>query len=161
VLDPLFVRKGVEYEGAFMSGYTERTALSLASTGGDAILVGQTSYLSKDSAPSDANYSNGLNALAGNLYPATTRITALNASVINQGAINPQPGRSPELRLLAGNDVFPGSIVMSRDNPATIPSPFTPLGGFGWPTPDIDPSIRNPDCLPNANDYEPSRIYAL
>jgi hypothetical protein len=53
VLDPLMVGKGLSTSGenAFMSGQTERTALGLTSTGGDVLLVGQTTYLSKDLTP--------------------------------------------------------------------------------------------------------------
>ncbi|WP_324614995.1 filamentous haemagglutinin family protein [Hyphomicrobium album] len=130
MLDPLRVGLSV------MSGHTERSQLSLTSTGGDVVLVGQAKFLSKDlSYPDNCcagiafSYENVNNA-AGNLYPSKTRIAALNGSVFNNTLLT-LPSSDPELRILAAKDVSPGTIVMSRD----------------W--------------LPNANDDEPSRIYAL
>ncbi|WP_441240899.1 filamentous haemagglutinin family protein [Tardiphaga sp. 768_D3_N2_1] len=191
VLDPLLVGKGEASELAYMSGQTDRTALTLTSTGGDVGIVGQVDYLSKDidfvSSSTAARYYSRVNSLAGNLYPSRVRITALNGSVLNAGVIYTLPGSRPELRILAGNDVYPGSILMSRATPAMIPSPFEPVGGDGsliqlpsWydfhavlyndiVTPPSNLAghqlhhygLRNPEHLPNENDYEPSRIYAL
>lgn len=173
VLDPLLVG----LDGAFMNGQTDGTALNLTSTGGDVILVGQAAYLSKDlDVPSNGHPYQAVNAFAGNLYPSKTLITALNGSVINQGTFYTMPGSSPELRILAGNDVRPGAIVMSRATPAMIAAPFMPVpsGMHSLLMNDLSPppsnlaghdaylyGIRNPEHLPNENDYEPSRIYAL
>ncbi|WP_441276644.1 filamentous hemagglutinin family protein [Tardiphaga sp. 172_B4_N1_3] len=191
LLDPLLVGKGEASELAYMSGQTDRTALSLTSTGGDVMIVGQVDYLSKDvdwvASPTAARYYSKVNSLAGNLYPSRVRITALNGSVANAGVIYTLPGSRPELRILAGNDVYPGAILMSRATPAMIPSPFEPVGGDGsliqlpnWydfhtvlyndiiaPPSNLSGhqlhlyGLRNPEHLPNENDYEPSRIYAL
>lgn len=191
LLDPLLVGKGDIYEFAYMSGQTDRTALSLTSTGGDVRIVGQVKYLSKDldkvAFSETERYYSEVNTLAGNLYPSRVRIAALNGSVTNAGEIFTLPGSRPELRILAGKDVHPGSIIMSRATPAMIPSPFEPVGGVSSPVQflrDYDfrialyndivapPSnlanhelhlygLRNPEHLPNENDYEPSRIYAL
>ena len=191
MLDPLLVGKGELYEMAYMSGQTDRTALSLTSAGGDIMIVGQAKYLSKDvdfaASSNAANIYARVNNLAGNLYPSKVRITALNGSVINGGQIYTLPGTSPELRILAGNDVAPGEIIMSRATPAMIPSPLEPVGGDGSPiqlpswydlhialynyvkAPADNLSdhplhlfrLSNPEHLPNENDYEPSRIYAL
>ena len=191
MLDPLLVGKGEANELAYMSGQTDRTALSLTSTGGDVRIVGQAQYLSKDinftTSSTAARYYSEVNNLAGNLYPSKVRITTLNGSVTNAGQIYMLPGTSPELQILAGNDVAPGAIVMSRATPAMIPSPLEPVGGSGTPIQlpswydfhtvlynDIIPppsnlgghqlhlyNLRNPEHLPNENDYEPSRIYAL
>jgi hypothetical protein len=162
-----------------MSGQTDRTALSLSSTGGDVILVGQTTYLSKDAA---SGGSATLNRLAGNIYPSQVRIAALNGSVINS-TLYTMPGSSPELRIIAAKDILPGSILMGRATPAMIPSPFEPVAGTTTVTVNIGDMggilanpiggrpftphavhlwlLSNPEQLPNANDYEPSRIYAL
>jgi filamentous hemagglutinin family protein len=178
VLDPLLVG-----DDSYMSGQTNRTALSLTSTGGDVILVGQATYLSKDlNIPNNGHPYEGVNSLAGNLYPSKIRISALNGSVINQGPIYALPGSAPELRILASNDVNPGAIVMSRATLEMVPSPFEPVGGNQFQAfytlqtallNDIVPpsnlaghllhlqEIGNPEHLPNENDYEPSRIYSL
>ncbi|WP_176721961.1 filamentous haemagglutinin family protein [Bradyrhizobium sp. LMTR 3] len=194
-LDPLMIGKGESHEFNFMSGQTDRTALSLTSTGGDVILVGQTTYLSKDlnsTGGASAAWAN-VNNFAGNIYPSKLRIAALNGSVINEAQYNTTtgsvptlytlPGSSPELRIVAADDVLVGSILMSRAMPAMIPSPFEPVAGttlvhvnlsgmhsvltnpIGGPpfTPHVLHlySLSNPEHLPNENDYEPSRIYAL
>ncbi|WP_213285445.1 filamentous haemagglutinin family protein [Bradyrhizobium sp. sGM-13] len=194
-LDPLMVGKGEIHEFNFMSGQTDRTALSLTSTGGDVILVGQTSYLSKDlnSTGGASEAWTNVNNFAGNIYPSKLRIAALNGSVINESQYNTTtglvptlytlPGSSPELRIIAADDVLVGSILMSRATPAMIPSPFEPVAGttlvhvnlsgmhsvltnpIGGPgfTPHALHlyNLSNPAHLPNENDYEPSRIYAL
>lgn len=199
-IDPLMVGKGEPNESVFfMSGQTERTALSLTSTGGDVTLVGQIEYLSKDvNTTSGANGAiTTMNNFAGNIYPSKLRIAALNGSVINQSqyaatgtitTLYTMPSSNPELRILAANDLLPGSIVMSRATLEMIPSPFEPASGstiyhvnlgnmgtgmydllangIGGPPPGIPHALhlyylRNPEHLPNENDYEPSRIYAL
>lgn len=192
MLDPLLVGKGVANELAYMSGQTDRTALSLTSTGGDVTIVGQVEYLSKDvdRVSSAASYYSEVNDLAGNLYPSRVHITALNGSVVNLGTIYALPGTSPEMRILAADDIMPGGIVMSRAVPEALPSPFRPVGGDGAPVKFSNGvltfdellhneiksppsnlsalghklfvySVSNPERLPNADDYEPSRIYAL
>lgn len=198
-IDPLMVGRGEANESVFfMSGQTERTALSLTSTGGDVILVGQIEYLSKDLNITGGNALATMNNFAGNIYPSKLRIAALNGSVINAAeystasgsmvTLYTMPSSSPELRIIAANDVLPGSIVMSRATPAMIPSPFEPasgstiyhvnLGNMGTGMYDLLANsiggnapqtphalhlynLRNPAHLPNENDYEPSRIYAL
>ncbi|UPJ52707.1 filamentous hemagglutinin family protein [Bradyrhizobium sp. 200] len=192
-LDPLMVGRGETYEFSFMSGQTDRTALSLTSTGGEVTLVGQTTYLSKDADSTSSAALATLNVFAGNIYPSKLRIAALNGSVINAAQYNTTtgsvptlytlPGSSPELRIIAADDVLVGSILMSRATPAMIPSPFEPVAGnvlvrvnlsgmHGVLTNPIGgaPStshalhlynLGNPAHLPNENDYEPSRIYAL
>jgi hypothetical protein len=77
-LDPLLVGKGVVNEPTFMSSQTERTAISLTSTGGDVILIGQATYLSKDvTTVSEQQAYGDVNLFAGNIYPSKTRVTAL------------------------------------------------------------------------------------
>ena len=134
VLDPLLVGKGSFYEKSYMSGLTDRSALSLTSVGGDVTLVGQTKYLSKDvtyvTDRDDRSYET-VNDYAANLYPSMTRIAALNGSVRNQAVMQVLPGTTPELRILAGKDVMPGSVVMGRGVLDLMPSPFRPAGGSG------------------------------
>jgi hypothetical protein len=140
-LDPLLVGKGTLYEPTFMSSQTERTALSLTSTGGDVILVGQATYLSKDvTTVSEQQAYGNVNLFAGNIYPSKTRVTALNGSVVNSvslmhgtialsGTLYKMPSSHPELRILAANDVLSGEIVMARATLEMIPSPFEPVAG--------------------------------
>jgi filamentous hemagglutinin family protein len=197
-LDPLMVSAGEVNPFSFMSSHTDRTALSLTSTGGDVILVGQKNFLSRDvdyamgSTPAGALAS--MNNFAGNIYPSKLRMAALNGSVINESqystttgsveTIYTMPSSNPELRIIAANDVLPGSIVMSRATPEMIPSPFEPVAGntlvfvnlsgmgdllanpVGGAAPQTPHALhlynlRNPAHLPNENDYEPSRVYAL
>lgn len=185
VLDPLLVGKGQVYETTFMSSQSERTALSLTSTGGDVILVGQATYLSKDvtTQAQQVLFAN-VNTFAANVYPSKTRVTALNGSVVNS-TLYTMPSSNPELRILAANNVFSGDIVMARATLEMIPSPFEPVGGtvaspvslgglydvlINALTPPASNiaghalhlyNLRNPAHLPNEGDYEPSRIYAL
>ena len=131
VLDPLMLGTTNPGETAFMSGYTDRTMLSLMSVGGDVALVNQAQYLSKDLDMPDANHGpdnfySQVAQFAGNMYPSMTRITALNGTVQNLARFFMMPGRTPELRLLAERDVVPGVIVMARAVPEMLPSPFRP-----------------------------------
>jgi hypothetical protein len=131
-------------------------------------------------------YYEGMNINAGNVYPSKVRITALNGSVENLETFYMLPGSAPELRILAENNVVPGAIVMSRATLEMIPSPFVPVGANGAPIRFVSgftfnevlyndmtlpPSnisglqrylygFRDPEHLPNEDDYEPSRIYA-
>ncbi|TWT03885.1 filamentous haemagglutinin family protein [Reyranella sp. CPCC 100927] len=137
MLDPLLIGQGSFHDGAYMSGQTDRSALSLISVGGDVILVGQTTFLSKDldfpDPWSGPRAYMQVNKFAGNLFPSRTRITALNGVVDNQDTFFMLPGSRPELRILAEKDVLPGAIVMSRATPAMVPSPFESVGGEGAP----------------------------
>ncbi|MBB4425814.1 filamentous hemagglutinin family protein [Bradyrhizobium sp. CIR48] len=149
VLDPLLVGKGMSHELTFMSSQSERTALNLTSTGGDVILVGQATYLSKDITTPALQVLANVNSLAANIYPSKTRVTALNGSVLNS-TLYTMPSRNPELRLLAANDVLVGEIVMSRAALEMIPSPFEPVGGtvsspvnLGGSSPDTLSGLHN------------------
>lgn len=136
VLDPLLLGSSYFEFGAFMSGYTGRTALDLTSVGGNVILVNQGQYISKNLDVIDPVHSADvplalMGQLAVNLYPSMTRITALNGSITNQARFFTMPGRTPELRLLAADNIDTGTIVMSRAPLAMIPSPLQPVGGSG------------------------------
>ena len=212
IMDPLLLSSdqtiygGGNYDEAHMSGYTDRTAIDLVSTGGNVWLINQGRYLSKDLDVRGTTYNQDINyslvgLMATNLYPSQTRISALNGSVTNVQRFYTAPGSSPELRILANSDVTLGEIYMSRATMEMMPSPFRPVGGIGgapiqlvisaFPNDFQVPgdlsgfhsllinkmslteypisynthgkyieSIRNPDELQNARDYEPSRIYA-
>ncbi|TAI64597.1 hypothetical protein CWO89_17955, partial [Bradyrhizobium sp. Leo170] len=136
VLDPLLLGSSYWEFGAFMSGYTDRTALDLTSVGGNVILANQGQYISKNLDVTDAFHSPDLplalmGQLAVNLYPSMTRVTALNGSIVNQARFFTVPGRTPELRLLAADNIDTGTIVMSRATLDMMPSPFRPVGGPG------------------------------
>ncbi len=164
VLDPLLLGRGVSSEKSYMSGLTDRSALSLTSVGGDVTLVGQTKYLSKDityvTDRDDRSYEK-VNDYAANLFPSMMRIAALNGSVRNQVIMNVVPGTTPELRILAGQDVMPGTIVMGRGVLDLMPSPFMPKSGSSTVTAINLGAVLFSDIIgPSLNDYEPSRIYA-
>jgi filamentous hemagglutinin len=210
VLDPLMLDGdsphfgGADDTSAYMTGYTDRTSLDLTAIGGDVTLVGQGRYLSKDvtimqsSIGADFQYSI-IGRLATNLYPSMTRISALNGSVTTGTRLFTMPGRTPELRILADQDIVLGEIIMSRADPAVLPSPYRPVSGSGslsgvlfydndrediqsspnsgfhnllenfidfqfTGAPKVQKSFieanRNPARLVNADDSEPSRIFA-
>jgi hypothetical protein len=123
-----------------------------------------------------------------NRYPAVTRITALNGSLEIGGPLYTTPGVNAELRILVENDIrltnynpatvdiYPnGQIFMSRATSEMMPSPFLPFlgadfhlliannaGPTAWYNSDLDAylhTVNNPDRLPMADGYEPSRIY--
>lgn len=134
VLDPLLLGSSYWDFGAYMSGYTARTALDLTSVGGNVSLVNQGQYISKNLDVTDPFHSPDvplalIGQLAVNLYPSMTRVTALNGSITNQARFFTMPGRTPELRLMAADNIDTGTIVMSRAPLAMIPSPFQPVGG--------------------------------
>lgn len=214
VLDPLLLSAdlmiygGAALSNANMSGYTNRTSLSLVSVGGDVTLVNQGQFLSKDLDITPLNYTEDrdysiVGLFATNLYPSITRITALNGDIANLDKLFTAPGSRPELRMLAGNDIYLGQITMARATAEMMPSPFRPLNGTNytitfigspfstdserWAFQDVDNSgfhamllnpievtnrfsyglhgnfllsVNNPERLPNADDHEPSRIYA-
>ncbi|MDQ8731862.1 filamentous haemagglutinin family protein [Bradyrhizobium sp. LHD-71] len=159
---------------AFMSGYTNDTALSLVAVGGDVTLGGSN--------PASLPFFADLVAHARDRYAARTHIAALNGSIINRGAIYTMPGDQADFRLVADADVVVGTIVMSRAPWAIIPQPFMPMGRpsgdpYHWWGTNIDvalvndivdvlgderyrPRDANPERLPLADDYEPSRIYS-
>ncbi|MDC7986977.1 filamentous hemagglutinin family protein [Rhodoplanes sp. TEM] len=160
VADPLLANASF---GAYMSGYTVDTAIDLLSIGGDIVLVNPNSR-SNATRHTDR-------------YPAKTRITALNGSVENRGYISMMPSSSTELRILAAENVVTGAIVMGRALTTAMPSPFKPFATIHSNNATNDPDWLllndltrsayaiygggNPDVLELADDYEPSRIYAL
>ena len=134
VLDPLLLGGSDWNAGAYMSGYTDRTALELTSVGGNVTLVNQGQYISRNLDVTDAAHSADLpfalmGQLAVNLYPSITRVTALNGSIQNLDRFFTMPSSHPELRLLASADIDTGTILMSRATLAMLPSALQPVGG--------------------------------
>ncbi len=159
VIDPLLIRYGDDGtgflprldHGSYMSGYTGRSALSLVSTGGNVTLVNQAEFAFRDvSLRSNTTGQDRLVGLGGNLYPALTRVVALNGNVENQGPMFVMPGAGMDLNVIADGDVrfdvqnfkviddatrsAPyARIVMARAIPGMMPSPDMPAGGGGNP----------------------------
>ncbi len=169
VVDPLLVRYGdgpdtripggfppsLDY-GAYMSGYTDRSALNLASAGGNITLVNQGTYVFRDLALSSASTTfDGQMGLGGNRYPALIHAAAMNGSLEIQGPMYVMPGTTNDVRLLAQQNVrfnnqnfnalmevggyeFNSTylnepyaeVIMARATPITMPSAFSPLGGL-------------------------------
>ena len=163
---------------SFMSGHTERTAIDLKSSGGDLILDNDIHlYLARDTAfPSfsgsieDTRIGGGLN-----LFPAKTRLTALNGTVRNHGWLQTMPADTGELRILAAGDIHLGDIVMGRAVADFVPSPFNPyMRNDSFSRENMTRLLRNdladrnfptggnPDVLAmQEHDFEPSRFYSL
>ncbi len=127
--------------------------------------------------------------LYASLYPTLTNIVALNGSISNPGRMNVLPAANGGLTMLAANDVMPGNLVMSRATREMLPTALRPFGSgvllnvlsaqmeehfVALLTNVIDPqrayyslsmgyfnTVANPSVLLNADDREPSRIYAL
>ncbi len=200
VVDPLLVRIGVdtgrtgklEY-GAYMSGYTDRTALSLVSTGGNITFVNQSDFIFRDvSLASATSGQDNLIGYAGNLYPAYMHAAALNGSLEIQGPLQVVPGNTNDVRLVAQRDVRFNTqnyamleqmvrgapyaeVFMAYATPEMMPLPTRPAGylyqtnmrsmmlntiGNNSGLPAFLKAINNPDVLPLADDFDPSRIYA-
>ncbi|MCA1324543.1 filamentous hemagglutinin family protein [Herbaspirillum sp. alder98] len=189
VIDPLLVGNGeglrsdgqlLNY-GAYMSGYTDRSALKLVSTGGDITFVNRTQFIFRDL---KLNFfdNDTLVGFGGNRYPARLSAVALNGGLSIDGPLYVLPGTTNDVSLVANGDIrFAATLSMAYATPAMMPSPTMPAGA-GSPFSQInmeamlenrinwsgaseikDPylrSVSNPDVLPLVNDHEPSRIYA-
>ena len=160
--------------GAYMSGYTERSALDLRAVGGDLTLGEEIAY-----------------RMGQDLYPAKLGLTALSGSVSNEaGHFNPVssddpryrlprsgviftvPSAQTDLRILAEEDVRLGQIVMSRLAPDAMPQPTNPMRDYigYFQTWLVDPTAgglpftvsqrMDPSINWLADDHTPSRIYA-
>ncbi|RIX79069.1 filamentous haemagglutinin family protein [Acidovorax cavernicola] len=189
VVDPLLVTYGeglrndgqVLNYGAYMSGYTDRSALRLVSTGGNITFVNRAEYIFRDLQLRWAEQET-LVGFGGNRYPARFSAAALNGGIAIDGPLYVLPGTTNDVKVVAKNDIrFDAPLVMAYATPAMMSSGFMP-GGAGSPFSQmnmedlldnlINPalaspvndaylrSVHNPDVLPLANDLEPSRIYA-
>ncbi|MEZ2298462.1 filamentous haemagglutinin family protein [Variovorax sp. RCC_210] len=189
VIDPLLVTYGeglrndgqVLNYGAYMSGYTDRSALRLVSTGGDITFVNRATFIFRDLVLRSYD-TDTLVGFGGNRYPARFSAAALNGGIDIDGPLYVLPGTTNDVRLVARNDIrFDARLAMAYATPAMMPSGFLP-GGSNSPfnqmnmeelldnlidRPLASPvnnaylrSVHNPDVLPLANDFEPSRIYA-
>jgi len=204
VIDPLLIRKGNDGKGvvtgldygAYMSGYTDRTALKLVSTGGNITFVNQGDFIFRDvSLRMNSTAQDNLVGQARNRFPAQLSAVALNGSLEIQGPLRIMAGNTNDVQLIAQGDIrfatqnrdelrslnFNGDneaqLVMPYATPGMLPSPFMP-GGQGQTIMEAvlanviaplgashfgDPYMRalsNPDVLPLASDFEPSRLYA-
>ncbi len=190
VIDPLLVTygEGVRNDGqllnygAYMSGYTDRSALKLVSTGGDITFVNRATFIFRDLSlnPFDTDT---LVGFGGNRYPARLSAAALNGGLSIEGPLHVLPGTTNDVTLVAKNDIRfdGGQLAMAYATPAMMPSGFLPGGSnspfnqvdldrllenmINWPGASHirDPYLRrvgNPDVLPLVDDFEPSRIYA-
>jgi filamentous hemagglutinin len=144
VLDPLMTSAHYDYGQVpddreriqtFILGQTANTQLNLTSVGGNVTLVNQARVLAMDVTVSGTGDNNNmtdliwLNSYAGNLYPAQTRIAALNGSIVNLDQLVVLPAARGSLTMLAAQDVTTGNILMTRATPDMLPSPFHPVGG--------------------------------
>ncbi len=200
VMDPLLVRYGndgsgasalpsTEY-GAYMSGYTDRTALKLVSSGGDITFVNQSEFIFRDLSlrTSGNTGQNNLIGLAGNRFPSRTTALAMNGGLEIQGPLWIMPAATNDVQFIAQDDIrfttqnyealtalnirgdLVAQLVMPYATPGMMPSAFLPLGlasvdmerllanqitPYGTANP-----FSNPNVLPLASDFEPSRIYA-
>ncbi|MGJ7526412.1 filamentous haemagglutinin family protein [Variovorax sp. GB1P17] len=189
VVDPLLMTYGeglrndgqVLNYGAYMSGYTDRSALRLVSTGGNITFVNRAEFSFRDLLLNGTG-ADPLIGFGGNRYPARFSAAALNGSLAIDGPMYVLPGTTNDVKLLAKNDIrFDAQLAMAYATPGMMPSGFMP-GGANSPfnqmnmedlldnrigpilsSPVSHPYLRrvnNPDVLPLANDFEPSRIYA-
>lgn len=135
VLDPLMAEAPVSTAlQSYMFGQTDRSELSLISTGGNITLVNQARYISRDVSANGYWYyarEAHINQYSGNIYPANTRIGALNGSISNLGQIIVLPAPRSALIIAAAQDVTAGNIMMSRATPAMLPAPFHPINDEG------------------------------
>ncbi|MGF6346854.1 filamentous haemagglutinin family protein [Variovorax sp. W2I14] len=189
VIDPLLVTYGeglrsdgqlLNY-GAYMSGYTDRSALRLVSTGGNITFVNRAEFIFRDLVLNSFD-TDTLVGFGGNRYPARFSTAALNGGIAIDGPLYVLPGTTNDVRMVAKNDIrFDAQLVMAYATPAMMSSAFMP-GGSNSPFNQmnmedlldnlINPlvsspvnnaylrSVHNPEVLPLANDFEPSRIYA-
>ncbi|MNR77986.1 Heme/hemopexin-binding protein precursor [compost metagenome] len=204
VIDPLLIRNGDDGSGvlakrdfgAYMSGYTDRTALKLVSTGGDITFVNQADFIFHDvSLRNTVTLQDNLIGHARNRYPAQISAFALNGSLEIQGPLRVMPANVNDVQLIAQNDIrfvtqnrdelrglnlngdVEAQVVMPYATPGMVPSPFMPGGVAQMEMEALlannitvlaashfkDPYMRalsNPDVLPLASDFEPSRLYA-
>ncbi|OEZ27304.1 filamentous haemagglutinin family protein [Variovorax boronicumulans] len=189
VVDPLLVTYGeglrgdgqVLNYGAYMSGYTDRSALRLVSTGGNITFVNRTEFIFRDLLLRWVE-KDTLVGFGGNRYPARFSAAALNGGIAIDGPLYVLPGTTNDVRVVAKNDIrFDAPLVMAYATPAMMPTGFMP-GGAGSPFSQMNMedmldnlieralaspvnnsylrTVNNPEVLPLANDFEPSRIYA-
>ncbi|RQO59211.1 hypothetical protein DBV14_07810 [Variovorax sp. KBW07] len=170
VVDPLLVRYGngttpdgrVVDHGAYMTGYTGRSGLSLVSTGGDITLVNQADFIFRDVVlRNSVTAEDNLVGNGGNRYPARLHATAMNGGLQIQGALYVMPAATNDVQLMAQRDVRFNSqdaallktwarhdndaeIIMARGTPLMVPSPFLPAGASGYSHQiRMDPVLRN------------------
>jgi filamentous hemagglutinin family protein len=200
VVDPLLVRYGNDGSGtdplprreygAYMSGYTDRTALKLVSTGGNITFVNQADFIFRNLSLYSASPENHLIGQGGNRFPARMAALAMNGSLEIQGPLSVMAGATNDVQLIAQGDIrfatqnrealnalnlqrdLEAQVAMPYATPAMMPSAFRPglyavnmefLLANPITSYGTDPTMLafgNPDVSPLASDFEPSRIYA-
>ena len=157
VIDPLMVRYGSDgsgdlppiVRGAYMSGYTDRTALQLVSVGGNIALVNQADFAFRDvRLESYTTDQDNLIGHGGNLYPAHLKAIAMNGGIAIQGPLYVLPSSDAnDVTVAARTDLSfgrPDAARYARDSQrlqlaepglympyataAMIPSPAMPVG---------------------------------
>ncbi len=186
VADPLltfipYLNNAQQFIGAYMTGYTDNSALSLVSLGGDVVLGAPELLAGR--IPNSGAFS------GQDIYPSKLRVTALSGSVSNEqgsysyqqgdhysynvdrsGLLFVMPSAQTDLQLLAEKDVRLGMVAMSRLPPDAMPNPLNPMRDFTsflrtWFFNNQQQSFGYPA---NANtssdwllaDHTPSRIYS-
>lgn len=115
VIDPMLIRRslidaadaatGEPYRGsADMVSHTGRTALTLVSTGGDVQLLNQAQYITQQTRGTPGMGS-GNNTRYVGMYPAQSRVAALDGSIALQGLLPMMAGDTTDLALLAAQNL--------------------------------------------------------
>lgn len=154
VIDPMEIRRAYIdqadkdiYPGAshavFMSSYTERSAVTLVSTGGKVHLENQSEYVAGNDFANTTPSASGVTDpkfqtdMVG-LYPAKLSVSALGGSIDVGGLLAMAPGETSDLSLLAAGDLRflrgssllnTGAIVMAQTTLDKWPSILRPWTG--------------------------------
>ncbi|MNU42237.1 Heme/hemopexin-binding protein precursor [compost metagenome] len=155
VIDPMQIRRayvdqadrdtsGASSHAMFMSSQTERSAVSLVSTGGNVRLVNQSEFVAGNDTENTTRLVSGMTDtklqtdMVG-LYPAKVSVSALSGNIDVAGLLAMAPANSSDLSLLAAKDLRflrgsslqnTGAIVMTQTTLDKWPSIFRPWMGF-------------------------------
>ncbi|KQX87021.1 filamentous haemagglutinin family protein [Variovorax sp. Root473] len=155
VIDPMQIRRayidqvdkdtsGGASHAMFMSSQTERSAVTLVSTGGNVRLENQSEYVAGNDTGNTTKLVNGMTDtklqtdMVG-LYPAKLSVSALSGSIDIAGLLAMAPANTSDLSLLAAQDLRflrgssllnTGAIVMTQTTLDKWPSIFRPWTGL-------------------------------
>jgi filamentous hemagglutinin len=155
VIDPMQIRRayidqadkdtsGGASHAMFMSSQTERSAVTLVSTGGNVRLENQSEYVAGNDTGNTTKLVNGMTDtklqtdMVG-LYPAKLSVSALSGSIDIAGLLAMAPANTTDLSLLAAQDLRflrgssllnTGAIVMTQTTLDKWPSIFRPWTGL-------------------------------
>ncbi|MGJ7543229.1 filamentous haemagglutinin family protein [Variovorax sp. LT1R16] len=156
VVDPMQIRRTFvdqadrDVQGGshavLMSGYTERSAVTLVSTGGDVNLVNQSEYVTGNGVVGQnptklvtGVMDTNLQTDMVGLYPAKVSVSALDGSVLVGGLLAMAPANVSDLSLMAAQDLRflrgssalnTGTIVMTQATLDKWPSILRPWAGL-------------------------------